>query len=137
MGELRLGWPAWIGVVTEDLEAQRRFYRDVLAFRETEADETYVMFDLGEGRLLELLARDEAVPQYDERRVQVGFLVEDIRAAAAELESRGATRISEVEGGPESRQWWCYFRDAEGNVFEIAQKLQGDHRGSTMTGSGA
>src|SRR5438093_12204339 len=29
-GGVRLGWPVWIGVVSEDLEAQRRFYRDVL-----------------------------------------------------------------------------------------------------------
>jgi catechol 2,3-dioxygenase-like lactoylglutathione lyase family enzyme len=124
VGEVRLGWPAWIGVVADDLEVQRRFYRDVLGFPEIEADESYVMFDLGQGRLLELLARDAALPQYDQRRYQVGFVVDDIRVAAGELEARGVTRISEVEGGPESRQYWCYFRDAEGNVFEIVQRLR-------------
>ena len=25
-----LGWPCWVGVVAEDLDTQRRFYRDVL-----------------------------------------------------------------------------------------------------------
>ncbi len=28
-----LRWPSWIGVVCDDLEGSRRFYRDVLDFR--------------------------------------------------------------------------------------------------------
>jgi len=31
MDAFELKWPNWIRVVAEDLEAQRRFYRDVLA----------------------------------------------------------------------------------------------------------
>jgi predicted enzyme related to lactoylglutathione lyase len=123
MGELNLGWPVWIGVVVDDLEAQRRFYRDVLGLTETSSGDDWVQFDLGAGRLVELLARSEDQPQYDERRVQVGFAVTDIRTASAELEARGVERISEVEGGPESGQYWCYFRDPEGNVFELAQRI--------------
>ena len=75
-----------------------------------------------DGRIVELLARSEE-PQYQQRRVQVGFAVDDIREVAAALESRGVERISEIEGGPDSGQLWCYFKDPEGNVFEIAQRL--------------
>jgi catechol 2,3-dioxygenase-like lactoylglutathione lyase family enzyme len=121
MGEVQLGWPVWLGVVADDLEGQRRFYRDVLGLKELEAGEDWVQFDL-DGRTFELLARSEE-PQYAERRVQVGFAVDDIRAASQELEARGVMRISEVEGGPASGQYWCYFRDPEGNVFELAQRL--------------
>ncbi len=122
MDEPNLGWPVWIGVVAHDLETQRRFYRDVLGLAETGAGQDWVQFDMGGHRLIELLARSE-VPQYDERRVQVGFAVSDIRTAVAELEARGVERISEIEGGPESAQYWCYFRDPEGNVFELAQRV--------------
>jgi predicted enzyme related to lactoylglutathione lyase len=122
VGQVNLGWPVWIGVVTDDLEAQRRFYRDVMGLRELEAGDDWVQFDMDGHRLLELLARSDQ-PQYDARRVQVGFAVDDIRAAAQELEARGVERISEVEGGPDSGQYWCYFRDPEGNVFELAQQL--------------
>ena len=122
MSEIRLGWPVWLGVVADDLEAQRRFYRDVLGFREVEAGEDWVQFDLGSGRLFEVLARTDA-PQYDSPRFQPGFSVDDIHGAVAELEARGVTRITDIEGGPESGQYWCYFRDPEGNVFELAQKL--------------
>lgn len=121
MGELNLKWPVWIGVVADDLEAQRRFYGEVLGFSETEAGEDWVEFEL-DGRKFEVLARSDR-PQYDRPRYQTGFAVEDIRAAVAELEARGVERISEIEGGPEATQYWCYFRDPEGNVFEVAQRV--------------
>ena len=120
MGRLR--WPVWIGVVADDLDAQAAFYRDVLGFAESDRGDDWVEFDMGSRRKLELLARSD-VPQYDARRVQVGFEVEDIRAAAEELVARGVERISDIEGGSDAGQYWCYFRDPEGNVFELAQPI--------------
>ena len=121
MGEVKLRWPIWIGVVSDDLEAQRRFYREVLGLEELGAGEGWVQFEL-DGRMIELLARSEE-PQYDGRRVQVGFEVDDVQEAVRQLEATGVERISDIEGGTESGQYWCYFRDPEGNVFEIAQRL--------------
>lgn len=123
MGKLELGWPVWVGLVVEDLERQRAFYRDVLGFRELQSGNGWVWFDMGEGRLFELLAHEPSVPQYAQAGFTVAFEVEDIRAAVPELESRGATRVTEVEGGPEATQYWCYFRDSEGNLFEIVEKV--------------
>jgi catechol 2,3-dioxygenase-like lactoylglutathione lyase family enzyme len=123
MGELKLGWPVWIGVVTEDLEAQRRFYGDVLGLPESDAGEDWVQFDMGSGHIFELLARDPNVPQYATRGTVVGFAVDDIQTSAAELAARGLEQVSDIEGGPDSRQYWCYFRDGEGTLFEIAQKV--------------
>jgi catechol 2,3-dioxygenase-like lactoylglutathione lyase family enzyme len=125
MAELELGWPVWIGVVSEDLEAQRRFYRDVLGLQEMEAGESWIEFDMGSKRVFELIARDPDVPQYATPGTVVGFEVEDIRAAADELGARSVEQVSGIEGGPDSGQYWCYFRDGEGNLFEIAQKIKG------------
>jgi catechol 2,3-dioxygenase-like lactoylglutathione lyase family enzyme len=122
MGELNLGWPVWIGVVADDMEAQRGFYRDVLGLKEVEAAGDCVQFDMGSRRTFELLARSDA-PEYAEVRCQVGFEVDDINAAVDELRARGVERISKVEGGAEAGQYWCYFRDPEGNVFEVAQQI--------------
>jgi catechol 2,3-dioxygenase-like lactoylglutathione lyase family enzyme len=122
---MTLQWPIWIGVVADDLQGQRRFYREVLEFEESEAGEDWIQFDLGSGRTLELLARQQDVPEYAGHGYVVGFEVEDIRAAAADLEARGVERVTDVLGGPESKQYWCYFRDGEGNLFEIAQKIDG------------
>ena len=120
-----LRWPTWMGVVTGDLEGNRRFYRDVLGFREAEAAEDYVQFDMGDNRTFELLARDPSVAQYAERRYQVGFDVADIHEAREDLIRRGVEPISDVEGGEQAGSYWAYFRDPEGNVFEITQRLTG------------
>ena len=112
----------WIGVVCDDLQAQRRFYRDVLGLKEWKAAEDCVMFDL-DGKLFELLAKSPH-PQYDRRRVSFAFEVDDIRAARTELVRRGIEPVTDIEGGPESTQYWAYFKDAEGNLFEIVERCR-------------
>ena len=120
---MELKWPKFISVVVDDIEKQRRFYRDILGFREAESSEQWVDFRLP-GGYLELLKRD-ASPQRSSKRFQVGFTVDDIHAAREELMRRGVESISEIEGDePGSKNLWCHFRDAEGNVFEITQWLK-------------
>ncbi len=121
---MELAWPTWIGVVVDDLEKQRHFYRDQLGFREGGGgSDDWVHFEVPGGGLFELIRRDPS-PQYDARRYQVGFTVEDIHAAREELLRRGVETISAVEGeGSGSSNLWCYFRDAERNVFEVTQWL--------------
>jgi catechol 2,3-dioxygenase-like lactoylglutathione lyase family enzyme len=117
-----VGWPTWIGLVCDDLETQRTWYGEVLGLRETDAGEDWVQFDLG-GHTFELLRVDRSRQQYDARRFQVGFQVAEIRSARDALTRGGAQVISEVEGGVEAGSYWAYFRDPEGNVFELKQVL--------------
>jgi catechol 2,3-dioxygenase-like lactoylglutathione lyase family enzyme len=86
-----LRWPNWVGIVVEDMQAQRAFYRDVLGFKELLVGDGWVQFDMGFPNVLELLERS-AEPQYDRPRYQVGYAVEDIRSAREELVARGAHR---------------------------------------------
>jgi predicted enzyme related to lactoylglutathione lyase len=113
-----LGWPMWVGLVVDDLERQRRFWGDLLGLPEASAGSDYVQFDMGGGRVFELLLRSE-LPQYDEPRFQIGFAVEDIATARAHLLRAGVEPLTEIEGGEST---WAYFRDPEGNVFEITQR---------------
>lgn len=115
-------WPNWLGVVVEDLEGQRGFYGNVMGLAESDAGEDWVQFDMGFPNLFELVRRSEE-PQYERPRFQVGFAVEDIHEARRRLIDQGVEAISEVDGGPESGGFWCYFRDPEGNVFEISQRV--------------
>ena len=120
----QLRWPTWIGVVAEDLEEQRRFYRDTLGFREAESSDDWVQFEVPGGGLFELVRRDRS-PQYGSKRYQVGFTVEDVGKAREELVRRGVEPLSEIEGEDSgSPNLWCYFRDPEGNVFELTEWLK-------------
>jgi catechol 2,3-dioxygenase-like lactoylglutathione lyase family enzyme len=121
MDAFELKWPNWIGVVAGDLEAQRRFYRDVLGLRELDAGDGWVQFDMGWPNMLEVIQRTDD-PQYDQVRFQTGFAVDDIHAARQVMIERGATPLTEIEGDAASGGFWCYFADPEGNVFEISQR---------------
>lgn len=114
-----LEWPRWIGVVVEDLERQRRFWGDLLGVPEAGSGPDYVEFDIGDGRTFEVIRRSED-PEYDRPRFQVGFAVDDIERARAELIRRGVEPITDIIEGEGSS--WAYFRDPEGNVFEITQR---------------
>jgi predicted enzyme related to lactoylglutathione lyase len=118
-------WPNWLGLVVEDLEGQRAFYGDVLGLAESDAGEDWVQFDMGGPNLFELLRRTDQ-PQYDHPRFQPGFAVGDIHEARARLLKHGAEAITGIEGGTGSGGYWCYFRDPEGNVFELSQRLRPD-----------
>ncbi|MBV8300981.1 MAG: VOC family protein [Candidatus Dormibacteraeota bacterium] len=118
MTSLRLRFPKWVGVVCDDLEAQRAFYRDVLGLREAQRGDGWVQFDIGSGKTFELIARS-AEPQYDRPRYQVGFAVDDIEASRDELVNRGVELVADTTKSTSS---WTYFRDPEGNVFEITER---------------
>jgi len=119
---MELGWPAWVGVVAEHLEKQRAFYRDVLGLEEVREREGYVWFRLGEGTL-EIAERTSDSPERDRAGCAIGYRVQDVEAARAELIARGAGPLTEIQGGPKAGARWCYFRDAEGNAFQITQEL--------------
>ncbi len=120
-GASALGWPCWIGVVADDLDRQRRFYRDVLGFTEIDDGPGWVQFDFGDGRLVEVIQRsDEA--QYDAVRCQVGYEVADIAGARDALVAKGVEAISDLLGDAAAGGRWCYFRDSEGNVFELKER---------------
>jgi predicted enzyme related to lactoylglutathione lyase len=112
----RIGWPTWIGVVADDLEGLAAFYES-LGVPRSEGDAESIQLDF-QGRTFEILQRSDE-PQYDRRRFQVGFDVADIEAAREALIAAGAEPISDILGGDNR---WAYFRDPEGNVFEITQR---------------
>ena len=92
---LQLRRPVWIGVVCEDLEAQKRFYRDVLGLSELKAGHDWVWFDF-EGKLLELLAKSP-LHRYDRRRVSFAFDVDDIEKVDDLVRALGMEGVSRSE----------------------------------------
>ena len=127
MSEPIVRWPFWIGIVTDDVDGLRRFYGEVLGLAESDEGAGYVQFDL-DGNMLELIKRTDD-PEYDGPRVQIGFEVTDIRATRQRLVERGAQPLTEILGGPASGNYWAYFRDPDGNVFEITERTKGPASG--------
>ena len=115
-----VGWPVWIGVVVEDLEKERSFYREALGLQELPVQEEKVAFDFGWPHLLEV--ETQSGP-YDRTGYYVSFGVGDIGASGEELLRRGAEPVTDTAGGPEFGGFWRYFKDVEGNVFGISQRL--------------
>ena len=49
-------------------------------------------------------------------------MVDDIRAARDELLAEGVELVTDIVRASEGEARWAYFRDPEGNVFEITQR---------------
>jgi len=113
---------------TPDLSVAVPFYQDVLGLRHQATFEPpgLAFFDLGDGTRLLLDAGDD-VPT-----ALLYFAVDDIRAAAAELESAGV----ELESQPHLihrhdgtfdddgvEEWMAFFRDPAGNLLALASRV--------------
>jgi len=96
-----------IGIATNDIEQMASIYRDALGLKVVETEEVasqkvrVAMLPVGESRieLLEATAADSPISKFLAKRGpgihHLAFNVDDIRAALAELKSKGARLIDE------------------------------------------
>ncbi len=124
-------WPRGIGAITlfvEDLEAAKRFYREVFGLPVVFEDDNSAVFDFG-NTIINLLtstaARELIEPAVVARReagsrLQLTIQVDDVDALCAELAARGV----ELLNGPMDRPWGvrtASFSDPGGHIWEIAR----------------
>jgi len=124
-------WPGKISALTlfvEDLQATKRFYRDVFRLPVTYEDDDSAVFDFGNTiiNLLRSTAAHEligparvAAPDAGSR-LQLTLPVADVDAMCKELTARGVTLLN----GPMDRPWGirtASFKDPGGHIWEIAQ----------------
>ena len=95
----------------------------MLGLPELAAGPNWVQFDFGQAGMLEIVQRSDA-PQYEQARYQVGYAVAHIESAREHLVSRGVQQVSGIEGDADVGGRWYYFRDAEGNIFEIKERRE-------------
>ncbi|QXC61073.1 VOC family protein [Aquihabitans sp. G128] len=123
-------WPttiAAITLVTDDLEATDRFYREVFGLEPVFGDDASSVFRFGEA-LINLLRREAAPELVDPApiapvdagvRSVMTVQVDDVDAWCARLRDRGV----ELLNGPMDRPWGprtASFRDPSGQVWELA-----------------
>ncbi len=124
-------WPGSIGAITlfvDDLEAAKRFYKEVFGLPLTFEDDDSAVFDFG-NTLINLLKTPAAQELIEPAvvasrdagsRLQLSITVDDVDAMCAELATRGV----ELLNGPMDRPWGlrtASFRDPGGHIWEIAQ----------------
>ncbi|MEO5921081.1 MAG: VOC family protein [Pseudolysinimonas sp.] len=114
-----------ITLFVDDLRAAREFYARAFALAEHYSDEVSVVFDF-DGTLVNLLLDTEApgliapAPVGSGSRMQLTITVDDVDAAATELESRGVVLLN----GPMDRPWGVRtlaFADPAGHIWEFAR----------------
>lgn len=124
-------WPKGIGAITlfvEDVEAAKRFYREVFGLPVTFEDDNSAVFDFGNTLInllkataaRELIAPAAVASREAGARLQLTIQVDDVDATCAEL----ARRDVELLNGPLDRPWGvrtASFRDPGGHIWEIAQ----------------
>jgi catechol 2,3-dioxygenase-like lactoylglutathione lyase family enzyme len=123
-------WPGAIAAITlfvEDLEAAKRFYREVFQLPVTFEDDNSTVFRFGE-TVVNLLKASEApglvepatvATQDAGVRFQFTLGVDDVDAMCEKLKGRGVDLLN----GPMDRPWGirtASFRDPGGHIWEIA-----------------
>jgi catechol 2,3-dioxygenase-like lactoylglutathione lyase family enzyme len=123
-------WPGAIAAITlfvEDLEAAKRFYREVFELPVAFEDDNSTVFRFGE-TVVNLLKTSEAPGLVEPAivatrdagvRFQFTLGVDDVDAMCEELKERGV----ELLNGPMDRPWGirtASFQDPGGHIWEIA-----------------
>ena len=116
----------WIGVPTDAYTSMSSFLTNVLGLQESFSDELTAEFRTTEGDAFQIMGPGD--PYYDfftaEARGPVPlFEVDDVDVAHAELVSAGVQIVG--EHGRDRHWTWLHFRAPDGNLYELASRLQG------------
>lgn len=112
----------WAGVRATDFDATVGFFRDVLGLQlvKYDAGATLASFNLPSGQRFEVFGPASFYYPLHESPV-LGFEVDDIVAARAELEAAGVDFAGPVVVKT-TGEAWTYFRGPDGFLYELAQQ---------------
>ncbi|HJW22314.1 MAG TPA: VOC family protein [Candidatus Limnocylindrales bacterium] len=118
--------PVYPILLSTDMAASRRFYRDVLGLDLLSESEERLVFRCGDGT--RLLISWSTVGTSD-TQTQVAWRVPDIRAAIADLRTRGVQIQEYAPPEPETHDgvadmghsWAAWFIDPSGNVLSVIE----------------
>jgi catechol 2,3-dioxygenase-like lactoylglutathione lyase family enzyme len=127
---MRLRAPDYVVLIVEDLDVSLAFYCDVLGLVLSHRSGPFAQLATGTTRLAlyERAAMAETVgmplrkSEEDAPGFEIGFKVDDVDAAYADLVARGAR----PQTPPTTRTWGqrtAYVRDPDGHLIELAQDL--------------
>lgn len=110
---MRITELGWVGTRTSHGEELAAFYANVLRLQLAHHEQGFWVFRLPDGRNVEVFSDDYPGKTHFTTGPVVGFAVEDLRAAVAELRQAGI----ELLGSP--GETWQHVRGPDGNVYEL------------------
>ena len=112
----------WAGTPTEDFEAAMKFFSEVLGlpvlFRDDERE--IGLFRLSSGQLFEVFGKGNKYHTIM-KGPAIGFDVQDVSKARAELEAKGVKFITGIDRSTEGEAW-TYFVGPDDNLYEIWER---------------
>lgn len=108
---------AWLGTRTSKFDAMLNMYHHVMGLPLAHQEPGFVVMELPNGDLVEIFADDSPHNTFFIHPV-AGFLVDDISAARAEMESQGIEFIGSTEV-MEDGYAWSHFRAPDGFIYEL------------------
>jgi catechol 2,3-dioxygenase-like lactoylglutathione lyase family enzyme len=111
---------AWVGTRTGNPEPTVAFFREVLELPLELDSPGFWMLKLPDGGKVEIFGPDNPVNRHFTTGPVVGFRVDDVHAAVAELRSAGVEILLESEVD-DSGNAWVHFRAPDDNVYELTQ----------------
>jgi Glyoxalase/Bleomycin resistance protein/Dioxygenase superfamily len=111
---MRVKGIVWLGTRTERFDEMRDFLLQITGVTPRD-DPGLAVFDLASGDRIEVF--DAAVAENYMVAPVVGFLVDDVATARAELETSGIEFIGPIRTG--AGLSWSHFRAPDGHVYEL------------------
>jgi predicted enzyme related to lactoylglutathione lyase len=111
---------AWLGVPTDDVDAAVAFFARQLGVGLEHRDGDFAILRLASGQAIELFGPSlRGQPQFQTGRV-VGFEVDDVVGARAQMGAAGVRFIGPVHRG-DAGATWSHFTGPDGQVYELTQ----------------
>lgn len=104
----------WVGTRTARCDELASFYKDVLGFKLVHDEPGFWVYQLPDGRNVEVFAPDYPGKAHFTTGPVVDFAVRNLPEAVDELRDAGIELLGEA--GPT----WQQFRGPDGNVYELA-----------------
>jgi catechol 2,3-dioxygenase-like lactoylglutathione lyase family enzyme len=111
---------AWLGTRTENFQSTVDFFQEILGLRLQLDLPGFRVLKLPDGSKVEVFGPESDVNRHFTTGPVAGFLVDDVKAAAGELQSNGIEILLLTEQD-ESGNAWVHFRAPDGNIYEFTQ----------------
>jgi catechol 2,3-dioxygenase-like lactoylglutathione lyase family enzyme len=116
---MRVRGLTWVGTKTSNYDAMRMFFRDVLGLPIHLEQPDFTDFELPNGDTIELFGPGDQETDHFTTGPVVGFFVDDIDEARAELEASGTVQFFGETVKADDGWSWAHFTAPDGHIYEL------------------